>query len=181
MLNQGCCWYMYSCPCLSVCALLDDGWKLARSWHLANCEQGTNHRRHRRHLASITVDLVFWYDNSWAGTYRSVTLHHLFVFKMEYWWGYRDQLWLHLQFLCVYKHVRVQFTGAHYMHLYPNEPHSTQLLVFHQVENQKPGLVRYLFWFSVWLSHLLVCLGLPFFIQVWISCHIPMETVGCST
>lgn len=37
----------------------DDGWKLTQNWHLANCEQGTNHRQLKRHLASITVELVF--------------------------------------------------------------------------------------------------------------------------
>lgn len=42
-----------------LCVWQDDGWKLAQSWHLVNCELGANHRPLRRHLASITVELVF--------------------------------------------------------------------------------------------------------------------------
>lgn len=42
-----------------------------------------------------------WFDNSWAGRCRSVLLQHLFMFKIAYWWGCGEQLWLHLQFLFV--------------------------------------------------------------------------------
>lgn len=54
-------YYIIVVAVVLVCLYLrqDDGWKLTQNWHLANCEQGANHRQLKRHLASITVELVF--------------------------------------------------------------------------------------------------------------------------
>lgn len=40
---------------VDVCVWQNDGWKLSQKRHLAKCEQGTNQRLPRRHLASITA------------------------------------------------------------------------------------------------------------------------------
>lgn len=88
--------------CLFVCVC-------QAGWWVDACKKLTSGQPRAGKQSQVTQEtlgrnysrLSFWYDNSWAGRCRSVPLHHLFMFKMEYWWGHGEQLWLHLQFLCM--------------------------------------------------------------------------------
>lgn len=94
---------------MSRCSFVSSSCRMmGRKWHLANSKQGAHQWRLKRHLASITVKLVFGSTTAEQVDAGQLSPQHLFMFKMECWWGHREQLWLQFHFhLCVCSQVCV--------------------------------------------------------------------------
>lgn len=125
------------CSSVCLCVWQNDGWKVSQNWHLAKCEQGTNQRPLRRHLAPIrAVFGLITAEQVDAGQFSWSTCSRL---KIAYWWGCREEPWLHLQLRCACVHVPVLvcvcssvLTRALHKHLYPQERQTIHNPVLHQ-------------------------------------------------